>query len=658
MLNLLRDNFVTSKKFISEDENDNYILKGCQDNLYYTVLYIKNLIPNKDLLECFEKIKMNYNIQLFEKRNIEEFIENSRSATFEFEDLINETNKKIEIDNKYSDITHYLVFKETSMERIKSSIIMTISLLKSLDFEFQDKDNIEEFIESYNDKNYESIGRYNKGLRLTTERKSTFYFNSCSSSQTTWINLITGIRNDKDKCLYLNNLNLKYFTGLSYYKDIPFLGIVAKDSSSLGFIETIENSIKYDNLLRVGKYKLEDNNFYLNPFDITLGYDTPDNLELRMLKKFISIIFTIDSDNSTIFNQEEIDHIIEQLYKNKKYCNTNEYREIKHELAKLKIYNEELSWRTIRNIFADAKNAKLAYFAHKQSMPIMSDLLDIVDLKQKKNKIFEINYYKIKNNIEDLVKSYSFLSKATTIDKEYNENITIIDLSLNNNLNKYKEVIYLAAANHIYKKYTDNSIFLYGSYKNINEGCIEIIKNREINRKYRRIVLDDIDLLKTNDNLSLYCNDALVDMAREARKCCMDMTYVMNGDIDRTLKNFMTSVFVFSGENNFIRYINFEKNRSHSKSTEKDKTISLYAWFETTTKSKSEYLDFNVTSKEYWATTPVKEEIELRKKCYDLYKGEKAREILSLTYPDGLTSLIKNDLYDEKQAFQEILKSE
>lgn len=652
MLTLLKDNFVTSTNFHSVSDNDYYILRGYQDDLYYTVLYIKDFEPNRDVIKELEKIKIKYNIQLFQKNNEEDLLTDTDTYLYEFKDLINETNKKIELDNHNSYNTYYLVFKERSIEKIKSSIIMTISLLKSLDFTFQDKDEVKGFISAYNGKNYESVGKSNKGLRLTTKRKSAFYFNPYSEEQTTWINLVTGIKNDKDKSLFLNNLNFKYFINSSYNK-FPLLGIVSKDSSSLGFIETIENSVKDSSLLYVGKYKLTDNNFYINPFDTIIGYDSPEGLELNVIKNFVNLIFgTKETD------YKELDNIIEQLYKNKKYCNTNEYREIKHELAKLKIYNEELSWRTIRNIFADAKNTRLAYFAHKNSMPTIADLLSLVEQRKKKNNS-DMDYYEIEKNIKELMESYPFLLKSTTVDIEDKEKITMFDLNLDNTI-KYKDIIYLAAASHIYKKYMYNMADVYGFNKNINEGCIEIIKDKRLREIPRRIILDDIDLMKVNNQLNIILEDSFTLMAREARKYCVDMTYVMDANINSTIVSFFTSVFSFSKDSAIMECIDMrlDEKENNTYSLSNSKTIPLYIWLDTKHGRKSNILALNVTSKEYWATTPIKEEIELRKKCYDLYKGEKAREILSLTYPDGLTSLIKNDLYDEKLAFQEILKSE
>lgn len=652
MLTLLKDNFVTSTNFHSVSDNDYYILRGYQDDLYYTVLYIKDFEPSRDVIKELEKIKIKYNIQLFQKNNEEDLLTDTDTYLYEFKDLINETNKKIELDNHNSYNTYYLVFKERSIEKIKSSIIMTISLLKSLDFTFQDKDEVKGFISAYNGKNYESVGKSNKGLRLTTKRKSAFYFNPYSEEQTTWINLVTGIKNDKNKSLFLNNLNFKYFINSSYNK-FPLLGIVSKDSSSLGFIETIENSVKDSSLLYVGKYKLTDNNFYINPFDTIIGYDSPEGLELNLIKNFVNLIFgTKETD------YKELDNIIEQLYKNKKYCNTNEYREIKHELAKLKIYNEELSWRTIRNIFADAKNTRLAYFAHKNSMPTIADLLSLVEQRKKKNNS-DMDYYEIEKNIKELMESYPFLLKSTTIDIEDKEKITMFDLNLDNTI-KYKDIIYLAAASHIYKKYMYNMADVYGFNKNINEGCIEIIKDKRLREIPRRIILDDIDLMKVNNQLNIILEDSFTLMAREARKYCVDMTYVMDANINSTIVSFFTSVYSFSKDSAIMECIDMrlDEKENNTYSLSNSKTIPLYIWLDTKHGRKSNILALNVTSKEYWATTPIKEEIELRKKCYDLYKGEKAREILSLTYPDGLTSLIKNDLYDEKLAFQEILKSE
>lgn len=652
MLTLLKDNFVTSTNFHSVSDNDYYILRGYQDDLYYTVLYIKDFEPNRDVIKELEKIKIKYNIQLFQKNNEEDLLTDTDTYLYEFKDLINETNKKIELDNHNSYNTYYLVFKERSIEKIKSSIIMTISLLKSLDFTFQDKDEVKGFISAYNGKNYESVGKSNKGLRLTTKRKSAFYFNPYSEEQTTWINLVTGIKNDKDKSLFLNNLNFKYFINSSYNK-FPLLGIVSKDSSSLGFIETIENSVKDSSLLYVGKYKLTNNNFYINPFDTIIGYDSPEGLELNLIKNFVNLIFgTKETD------YKELDNIIEQLYKNKKYCNTNEYREIKHELAKLKIYNEELSWRTIRNIFADAKNTRLAYFAHKNSMPTIADLLSLVEQRKKKNNS-DMDYYEIEKNIKELMESYPFLLKSTTVDIEDKEKITMFDLNLDNTI-KYKDIIYLATASHIYKKYMYNMADVYGFNKNINEGCIEIIKDKRLREIPRRIILDDIDLMKVNNQLNIILEDSFTLMAREARKYCVDMTYVMDANINSTIVSFFTSVFSFSKDSAIMECIDMrlDEKENNTYSLSNSKTIPLYIWLDTKHGRKSNILALNVTSKEYWATTPIKEEIELRKKCYDLYKGKKAREILSLTYPDGLTSLIKNDLYNEKQAFQEILKNE
>jgi len=235
----------------------------------------------------------------------------------------------------------------------------------------------------------------------------------------------------------------------------------------------------------------------------------------------------------------------------------------------------------------------------------------------------------------------------------------MFDLDLDNTI-KYKDIIYLAAASHIYKKYMYNIADVYGFNKNVNEGCIEIIKDKRLREIPRRIILDDIDLMKVNNQLNIILEDSFTLMAREARKYCVDMTYVMDANINSTIVSFFTSVFSFSKDSAIMECIDMrlDEKENNTYSLSNSKTIPLYIWLDTKHGRKSNILALNVTSKEYWATTPVKEEIELRKKCYDLYKGEKAREILSLTYPDGLNSLIKNDLYDEKHAFQEILKIE
>lgn len=638
MKNLLQDIFVTAHSF-AHDKTLPYICKGDDNNYYAFIEVVDFSVGDEHTLKQIEKIRSEYNIRLYETNNQEKEIVSKWQDFYGLSDLIEETNKKIGIDNKKEVKKYYLIAKSDDSSNLKDALIKLLFIIKKYDFNELDSQSSKLFSLNKRDIRKGDVGR-NIGQRFTKKDNTSFYFQPFSSSQATWINEFIYDRADQieNVKLLLNSLNLNYYMSNTYTKNtIPIIGIVSNDNSAYGFIDTLtKNAVSNDFV--AGKYNLKDND-YINPFDICFGTDAPSQQDMDVIKSHIAYFLgqKIDSD--------QITNIIEKLYRTKKYCRTHDYRSIKHVLDKKGIRNEEISWRTLRNILASEGSEIMAIFAHKQSMPTMNDFRDLVAEKSKRNG-GDI-YAGALEKIDEVMRHHDFVNRVTTINSERHENITHINLGINTDT-VMADFAYMVASNHLYKEMIVNN---KGYISAIHEDCKNIALKRmsALSEKPKRLVLDDLACIfkkERHEDLII----SLIEIVRESRKWQIDVNMVLEHcSLDSRIENFVTSSFTTSRKDHEVIY-----NRSPSALSGTTETFE--GWFETSEGIINNTLDFNLTPVEYWAITGVPEEISLRNALYDVLKGERARAILAEAYPYGLKEALTDKSFSEKEVVEALLK--
>lgn len=638
MKNLLQDIFVTAHSF-AQDKSLPYICKG-DDNSYYTFIEVEDFsIGDEHTLKQIEKIRSEYDIRLYEINNQEKEIIFERQDSYGLSDLIEETNKKIRIDNKKEVKKYYLIAKSDESSNLKDALIKLLFIIKKYDFNELDSQSSKLFALNKRDVRKGDVGR-NIGQRFTKKDNTSFYFQPFSSSQITWINEF--IYDNADQIenvkLLLNSLNLNYYMSNTYsHNTMPIIGIVSNDNSAYGFIDTLtKNAVNSDFV--TGKYNLKDND-YINPFDICFGTDAPSQQDINVIKNYISYFLGRDIEH------DQIKNMIEKLYRSKKYCRTHEYRSIKHVLEQKGIHNEEISWRTLRNILASEGSEIMALFAHKQSMPTMNDFRDMVAEKAKRNGGYI--YTGALEKIDEVMRHHGFVNRATTINSERRESITHINLGINTDT-VMADFAYMVASNHLYKEMIVNNKDYISA---IHEDCKNIALKRmsTLSETPKRLVLDDLAcIFKKERHEDLIVS--ITEIARESRKWQIDVNMVLEHcSLDSRIENFVTSSFTTSRKDYEVIY-----NRSASAVSGITETFE--GWFETREGIINNTLDFNLTPVEYWAITGVSEEISLRNALYDVLKGDKARAILAEAYPYGLKEVLADKSYSEKDVVEALLK--
>lgn len=638
MKNLLQDIFVTAHSF-AHDKNLPYIFKGDDDNYYTFIEVVDFSIGDEHTLKQIEKIRSEYDIRLYEINNQEKEVVFERFDSYGLSDLIEETNKKIRADNKKEVKKYYLIAKSDDSTNLKDALIKLLFIIKKYDFNELDSQSSKLFALNKRDVRKGDVGR-NIGQRFTKKDNTSFYFQPFSSTQATWINEFIYDRTDQieNVKLLLNGLNLNYYMSNTYsHNTIPIIGIVSNDNSAYGFIDTLtRNAVSSDFV--AGKYNLK-NNDYINPFDICFGTDAPSQQDMDVIKNHMAYFLGQEVD------ADQITNMIEKLYRTKKYCKTHEYRSIKHVLDKKGIRNEEISWRTLRNILASESSESMAIFAHKQSMPTMNDFRDMVAEKAKRNG-GDI-YMDALEKIDEVMRHHRFVNRATTINYERRENITHINLGINTDT-VMADFAYMVASNHLYKEMILNN---KGYIPAIHEDCRAIALKRmsALSETPKRLVLDDLAcVFKKERHEDLIVS--ITEIVRESRKWHIDVNMVLEHcSLDSRIENFVTSSFTTSRKDHEVIY-----NRSPSAVSGRTETFE--GWFETNEGVINNTLDFNLTPVEYWAITGVQEEISLRNALYDVLKGDRARAILAEAYPYGLKEALTDKSFSEKEIIEALLK--
>jgi len=638
MKNLLQDIFVTAHSF-AQEKSLPYISKG-DDNNYYAFIEVVNFsIGDEHTLKQIEKIRSEYDIRLYEINNQEKEVVFERHDTYGLSDLIEETNDKIRLDNKKEVKRYYLIAKSDNSTTLKDALIKLLFIIKKYDFNDLDSQSSKLFALNKRDVRKGDVGR-NIGQRFTKKDNTSFYYQPFSSRQITWINEFIYDRPDQIENikLLLNSLNLNYYMSNTYTNNTtPIISIVSNDNSAYGFIDTLaKNAV--NNHFTAGKYNLKDND-YINPFDICFGTDAPSQQDMNVIKNLMSYFLGEDIEDDQLTN------IIEKLYKAKKYCRTHEYRSIKHILDQKGIRNEEISWRTLRNILASEDAESMALFAHKQAMPTMNDFRDLVAEKAKRNGAYI--YTSALEKIDEVMRHHNFVSRATTINAERREKITHINLGIDKDT-VMADFAYMIASNHLYKEMILNNKDYIPA---IHEDCKNIALQRMsvLSETPKRLVLDDLAcIFKKERHEDLIVS--LTEIVRESRKWQIDVNMVLEHcSLDSRIEKFVTSSFTTSRKNHEVIY-----NRSPSAVLGRTETFE--GWFDTSEGIINNTIDFNITPVEYWAITGVPEEISLRNALYDVLKGDKARAILAKAYPQGLKDVLKDKCYSEKDVVEELLK--
>lgn len=214
------------------------------------------------------------------------------------------------------------------------------------------------------------------------------------------------------KTALLNALNL-----YSYQKTLNPLFIIDLFNCQRTILTEINDNDK--NILTFG----EQQRNFINPLDITFGFDFPNSEDLLSLRTFLSSVFYADPEINFSFTKKDketeelIQKIISTLYKNKKYYTRGEHKQVDYYLEKLNIYNSKISWFTLRNIFISNHLTGLAHFCHSQAMHVLNDIM----LMLKSDKQHNISRYEYILN--KYITAFPFFNQNTNVFRSENKKL-------------------------------------------------------------------------------------------------------------------------------------------------------------------------------------------------------------------------------------------
>lgn len=479
------------------------------------------------------------------------------------------------------------------------------------------------------------VGLGNSGVQFLTKENDYFHFQSFSSDQATWINAICGsdkkLRND-----FANELNLNLCLSNMGLR-IPYITTIDIDGSGESYFNTLYSSVEEDNQKKLNKYYLGEKNVNINPFDIYFNTKTPSILERQTICKMLDVILDI-TEHETI-KDELYNEIIEKLYNVKKYYIKGKCKKIDDVLSTIDITNEKISWSKLCEIFFENHLDELAFLAHKNSMPVINDIIDLFEMKKIKRANYFLEKYNINTKLKRLVEIYPYFNKVTNIDMK-NED-TLVIYSLQNIPSAINELPYLLLALYDFKK----KAIINKIAKQVDS---KLYKN-DINRCYEpsRICLNDVHKVKNGAQVLNF-------MMMESRKYTIDITLTCNNVKNIIGENhfYITSLFFVGGldeENkDYLIKNNYIHNVSELLINKKENETYIFTVFDTIHGIKSQPLIWQSSPIQYWTYTSDFYEIKLKDKLSAVWTGEKIRATLAKKYPQGLsTNFLSYNKIDE-----------
>lgn len=452
------------------------------------------------------------------------------------------------------------------------------------------------------------------------------------------------------KSAFLNCLNLH----LQNETKVPMAIVDIFEATKGSLLETKDDNHIID--LYTGELSFSNNkSFFINPLELSFGFDKPTNDDSVLLHTFLSSLFYCKNDTADLNTEKVINYIINNLYNNKKYYFRGENNLIDFKLNKYGIYNTKLSWKVLTNIFISNNEPNLAYMAHSHSMPLISDIISLFENEKFVNLFCnKINIEKLKNKLNNYINIFTFFNKPTNI---HNIEKTDIELfSLDKNHFNEEEIVsaQIVFLSYLYKELSSGSI--------INEN-IDILKSKDIpyfmkkNNLYKsktRLMIDELyyssslfycisfyqhivdNIIKRNNIdliLSTHCISFIpFDILKKINKF-----YII--DLSRFDYNIMENLGC-----DILKIKEFHNNKSLERKT---KLPNEYYFYSLLIKKNSfnnfEYNEgkFVFNSLDYWTVALNKKNNEIVKKLSILFHKDKVKEILSIHYPEG--NILKED---------------
>ena len=208
-------------------------------------------------------------------------------------------------------------------------------------------------------------------------------FSAHSPLQTSWLTLIWAPPGS-GKSVLLNAMNLDF---AAYYSgaDLPFIGAIDIGESSRGFIDLLQASLRPDerHLVRYVRLKneIEAREYRVNPFDLGLGRRAPLKREQSFAQNVLMAMIGSDEPLMAALVENVVTNIYQrasdmEVTSSCKVWQPAKDDEIDARARALGIaLHEDLTWWSLTDQFARARDFSMAERAQRFAMPTMNDVI-------------------------------------------------------------------------------------------------------------------------------------------------------------------------------------------------------------------------------------------------------------------------------------------
>lgn len=392
----------------------------------------------------------------------------------------------------------------------------------------------------------------------------------------------------------------------------------------------------------IGDVLDKDARDHINPFDILIGSDKPSLSEKRIIKTILHGL--LKAEDRTKVNIL-LEYIIKTVYKENRYYQKGQDPRVDDALTQCEVRATLLTWNSIRDIFLEHNLTDLALYAHRQAMPLLSDVLKCLIHKATLERAIKDGYTVLLkdliNKISEVVEIYPELNQATKV-----ESRNIIEIKLPANFSNADKFQYMVSIGHACKEVMMPDIAAETSIKkNAVKHYISktVVENASVNKRILADETHHLDDNLRNDVFFLaglcreYCEFVMVSqMLSDFNKVSKDTQTVYLLGSNYSPKDISSLMPIFGVDENVISLLKSGGVKSFYHNRRGNIVCDYLAIFKDSHRTKCIPLSSETSPLLYWSHAASDVDRKLLKKVNVLFDSKRSRQILAARYPKGL----------------------
>lgn len=500
----------------------------------------------------------------------------------------------------------------------------------------------------------------NGSCTFLTQSKTPYYFQTGSSIQTTWNDIIFATPGS-GKSVLMNYLNFSTILTPGNTQ-IPYIGIVDIGFSSKGLIELVKNSLPSNKRHLAIYHQLENNaESCINIFDTQLGLREPTSVEEAFIVNFITLLLTPPGKKSPFDTASAIATlVVREMYSlfsdnGNMVRNYEEYlnEEIDDFMSHNGIWvNESTTWWEIVDRIYEMGNIPMAKLAQRYAVPRLQECISVLRQSETINDMYgkillpsqESVISAFSRSITEAIAKYKLLSGVTSISFDSARIISLdlqkVALQGNAESQHQSAVMYLVSRYIIGKNFFIDSETIEKSpeqYKSYHGDIISSIKSVK-----KRICFDEFHRTSGIESIE---NQVVRDM-REGRKWNIQIALAsqMLDDFSKNICDIASCTYIMSGGHTYASISNkfnlsaAATNHVKSALTGPSSSGTPFVFIANTRKGRvTQLLNFMATSSELWAFNTNAEDFEIKEMVTSKLGFQHGIRALANSFPGGST---------------------